>query len=102
MYTQTCYDYFDLALAQAKFIDAKLWTSPQGDTLKWHITEQGTFEFQIKAPVFPTAAMALMKTLYERGQDWSDLQTLCKILQCPNTHRHQIQWLLQCLNYKKI
>lgn len=97
MYSQKCYEYFDLALANAKSIDAKLLTSPQGDALKWYITEQGTFEFQIKAPVYPTAAMALIKTLYENGQKTFDLQSLCEILECPDTHRHQVLWVLQCV-----
>ena len=98
MYCQKCYDYFDLALAQPTTLHAKLFINPQGDALQYIITEQGGFEFQIKAPVYPTAAMALIKTLYEKGQKTLDLQSLCEKLECPDTHRHQVQWVLQCVN----
>jgi hypothetical protein len=97
MYSQPCYEFFDLALANAKPIDGPLFTSPQGDALRWKITEQGAFEFQIQAPVYPTAAMALIQSLYQQGQRSFDLQSLCDLLECPDTHRHQVRWVLSCL-----
>jgi hypothetical protein len=96
MISQKCYDYFDKALAQAPLqaIDAKPFENVQGDLLKVCITEQGGLVFQIKAPVYPTAAMALIKALYEQDERAFDVQVLCKELDCPDTYRHQVQWVL--------
>jgi|GEM_PF-3332490 len=102
MYSEKCYYYFDLALTQGAAMQMvmsqpQIFQNAQGDLLNLMVCEQGDLVFQIKAPVYPTAAIALIKEQYAKGQRVFDLKNICSIINCPDTHRHQVQWVLDCV-----
>lgn len=106
MYSETCQHYFNQALDLAeemqtamKLINnqAKIVKSPQGDVLKLSQTEQGVLVFQIKAPVYAMASLAYIKEQFDQGERVFDLADVCEVLQCPDTYRHQVQWVLDAV-----
>jgi hypothetical protein len=100
MISETCYYYFDQALTQGASMQLamtrpQVFLNGQGDCLSLMVCEQGDLVFQIKAPVYPTAAIAVIKEWHDQGKMNISLEAVCKAINCPETHRHQVQWVLE-------
>ena len=112
MYSSQCLQYFDQALAQAQSMARVIanYENKQGplpviesankDQLKI-LSIDNQLYFQIKAPVFATAAAAYLKSQVDAQHDWRTITVaeICKNLDCPNTHRHQVQWVLESIKH---
>lgn len=106
MYIDQCSRYFNKALEVAEDMreamqplanKTNLIKSADGHLLQLALTDQGELYYLVKAPVYAMATLAYMKEQFELGERAFKLETICDMLGCPITHRHQVQWVLEAV-----